>query len=142
MCGGVLVANKNEANVRKYRVLSSIYDWFAGNPLLERPRKRQFDLADIQPGDRVLIVGVGTGPDLTGSVPPRAEPGAHRDRWRRTHPVLDQGDRKHPTSYRPARARPTRRHYRARPRLKLAPTQAGSYRRGRPPARVRHANAK
>jgi phosphatidylethanolamine/phosphatidyl-N-methylethanolamine N-methyltransferase len=58
------VRSKNEANVRKYRVLSSIYDWFARNPLLERPRKRQFELADIQPGHRVLIVGVGTGLDL------------------------------------------------------------------------------
>ena len=62
--GWLLVENKNEANVRKYRVLSSVYDWFARNPLLERPRKRQFELADIQPGDRVLIVGVGTGLDL------------------------------------------------------------------------------
>lgn len=56
--------SKNEANVRKYRVLSSIYDWFARNPLLDRPRKRQFELASIRPGDRVLIVGVGTGLDL------------------------------------------------------------------------------
>jgi phosphatidylethanolamine/phosphatidyl-N-methylethanolamine N-methyltransferase len=50
--------------VRKYRVLSSIYDWFARNPLLAGPRKRQFALADIQPGHRVLIVGIGTGLDL------------------------------------------------------------------------------
>ena len=56
--------SKNEANVRRYRVLSSIYDWFARNPLLERPRRRQFELAGIGPGDRVLIVGVGTGLDL------------------------------------------------------------------------------
>jgi phosphatidylethanolamine/phosphatidyl-N-methylethanolamine N-methyltransferase len=55
---------KNEANVRKYRVLSTIYDWFARIPLLDRPRRRQFELAAIQPGDRVLIVGVGTGLDL------------------------------------------------------------------------------
>jgi phosphatidylethanolamine/phosphatidyl-N-methylethanolamine N-methyltransferase len=66
------VDGKNEANVRKYRALSSIYDWFARNPLLERPRKRQFELADIQPGDRVLIVGVGTGLDLE-QVPAEAE---------------------------------------------------------------------
>jgi ubiquinone/menaquinone biosynthesis C-methylase UbiE len=64
LVGGVSVENKNEANVRKYRVLSMIYDWFARNPLLEAPRKREFTLADIQPGDRVLIVGVGTGLDL------------------------------------------------------------------------------
>ncbi len=62
--GWLLVENKNEANVRKYRVLSTIYDWFARNPLLEVPRKREFTLADIQPGDKVLIVGVGTGLDL------------------------------------------------------------------------------
>jgi phosphatidylethanolamine/phosphatidyl-N-methylethanolamine N-methyltransferase len=58
------LVGKNEANVRKYRMLSSIYDWCARNPLLDRPRMRQFELADIQPGDRVLIVGVGTGLDL------------------------------------------------------------------------------
>jgi phosphatidylethanolamine/phosphatidyl-N-methylethanolamine N-methyltransferase len=62
--GGATVDGKNEANVRKYRMLSSIYDWFARNPFLERPRRRQFELADIQPGNRVLIVGVGTGLDL------------------------------------------------------------------------------
>ena len=62
---------KNEANVRKYRVLSSIYDWSARNPLLERPRRRQFELAHIQPGDRVLIVGVGTCRETR---PPRARP--------------------------------------------------------------------
>ena len=50
MCGRALVDSKNKANVREYRVLASIYDWFARNPLLERPRKRQFELADIQPG--------------------------------------------------------------------------------------------
>jgi phosphatidylethanolamine/phosphatidyl-N-methylethanolamine N-methyltransferase len=63
-CGGVSVDGRNEANVRKYRLLSLVYDWFARNPLLERPRKRQFELADIQSDDRVLIVGIGTGLDL------------------------------------------------------------------------------
>lgn len=55
---------KNEANVRKYRALSPIYDFFARNPLIEKPRRRQFELAGIRPGDRVLVVGVGTGLDL------------------------------------------------------------------------------
>ncbi|MBM7791146.1 class I SAM-dependent methyltransferase [Tenggerimyces flavus] len=55
---------KNEENVRKYRVLSPIYDLFARNPLIEKPRQRQFELAAIRPGDRVLVVGVGTGLDL------------------------------------------------------------------------------
>jgi phosphatidylethanolamine/phosphatidyl-N-methylethanolamine N-methyltransferase len=59
----------NEANVRRYRVLSPIYDWFARHPLLERPRRRQFELADVQPADRVLIVGVGTGLDLVHTPP-------------------------------------------------------------------------
>ena len=36
---------KNEANVRKYRTLSPIYDFFARNPLIEKPRQRQFELA-------------------------------------------------------------------------------------------------
>jgi hypothetical protein len=65
---------KNEANVRKYRKLSSIYDWFARNPLLDRPRKRQIELAGVQPGDRVLIVGIGTWPGQRGQ---RGCPGPH-----------------------------------------------------------------
>ena len=48
----------------KYHRLSSIYDWAARNPLFERPRARLFELAAIQPTDRVLVVGVGTGLDL------------------------------------------------------------------------------
>jgi len=56
--------DRNAANVRRYRVLATVYDRCARNPLLERPRTRQFELADIRPGDRVLIVGIGTGLDL------------------------------------------------------------------------------
>lgn len=56
--------SKNERNLTTYRRLSAIYDHAARIPLLERPRARLFALADIQPGQRILVVGVGTGLDL------------------------------------------------------------------------------
>lgn len=60
-----VVPNKNDRNVVTYRRLSSIYDWgLQRNPLFERPRARLFELADIKSGERVLVVGVGTGLDL------------------------------------------------------------------------------
>ncbi|WP_433167434.1 class I SAM-dependent methyltransferase [Kribbella sp. CA-247076] len=54
----------NERNRAIYQRLASIYDVAARLPLIARPRSRLFSLADIQPGDRVLLIGVGTGQDL------------------------------------------------------------------------------
>lgn len=52
-------------NVAKYRRLSTTYDWaMEHNPLTERPRKRLFERARAQSGDRILLVGIGTGLDL------------------------------------------------------------------------------
>jgi phosphatidylethanolamine/phosphatidyl-N-methylethanolamine N-methyltransferase len=55
---------KNESNRRKYRRLAAIYDLTVKNPFFERARRREFELAQIRPHDRVLIVGIGTGLDL------------------------------------------------------------------------------
>ena len=44
--------SKNEANVRKYRVLSSIYDWFARNPLW---RGRGSGSSNSPTSDRVTV---------------------------------------------------------------------------------------
>lgn len=56
--------SKNDRNHAIYRRLATIYDSAARVPLLARPRARLFTLAGIQPGQRVLVVGVGTGLDL------------------------------------------------------------------------------
>lgn len=57
--------NKNTTNIRRYRWLSGVYDrGLQNNPLFERPRRREFDLAQIQPDHHVLLVGIGTGLDI------------------------------------------------------------------------------
>jgi hypothetical protein len=61
----MIAPGKNEKTAAKYRRLSPVYDWAARNRLFERPRARMFELAAIQPTDRVLVVGVGTGLDLS-----------------------------------------------------------------------------
>ena len=47
-----------------YQRLAAVYDVAARLPPVARPRTRLFALADIRPGQRVLVVGVGTGQDL------------------------------------------------------------------------------
>jgi ubiquinone/menaquinone biosynthesis C-methylase UbiE len=49
-------------NRTRYALYAPVYDWVA-QPL-ERGRRRAIDRLDIQPGDRVLIPGAGTGMDL------------------------------------------------------------------------------
>ncbi|HWM07373.1 MAG TPA: methyltransferase domain-containing protein [Actinophytocola sp.] len=58
------MAKGNARNRSIYQRLAAVYDLAAGLPLIARPRARLFALADIQPGQRVLLVGVGTGQDL------------------------------------------------------------------------------
>ena len=47
---------------RRYRLYAPVYD-LAARPL-ERGRRRAIDRLDLDPGDRVLIPGCGTGSDL------------------------------------------------------------------------------
>jgi len=55
----------SESRIRaSYRRLAAVYDLAARLPFIARPRARLFDRAGIQPGQRVLLVGVGTGQDL------------------------------------------------------------------------------
>ncbi len=58
------MSGKNSENLAKYHWLSFIYDKSVNNPLFNRARQREFELAKIQSGQRVLIVGIGTGLDL------------------------------------------------------------------------------
>ena len=55
---------KNKKNLQKYHWLSFIYDGAVGTSLFSQARQKEFELAKIQPGQRVLIVGIGTGLDI------------------------------------------------------------------------------
>jgi len=55
---------KNQSNKQKYRFLSFIYDHTVDNYWFNRARQREFELAQIQPNQRVLVVGIGTGLDI------------------------------------------------------------------------------
>lgn len=55
---------KNRTNILKYRLLAPVYDFFVHRPLLLKTRARAFRLLSLRPGERVLIIGVGTGEDL------------------------------------------------------------------------------
>lgn len=59
----VIMMNRDRTR-RKYWWLSQIYDRTVTNRWFERPRRREFELANIQATDRVLVVGIGTGLDL------------------------------------------------------------------------------
>jgi phosphatidylethanolamine/phosphatidyl-N-methylethanolamine N-methyltransferase len=56
--------SRSERNRAIYQRLAAIYDLPARLPLIARPRTRLFTLAGVHPGQRVLVVGVGTGQDL------------------------------------------------------------------------------
>jgi ubiquinone/menaquinone biosynthesis C-methylase UbiE len=58
----------NERNRRIYRLWAPVYDAFVTR-VFDRPRRRAIELLDLQPGERLLIPGVGTGLDLP-YVPP------------------------------------------------------------------------
>ena len=49
-------------NRTRYRLYAPVYDWVA-RPL-ERGRERAIDRLDLEAGDRILILGCGTGSDL------------------------------------------------------------------------------
>jgi ubiquinone/menaquinone biosynthesis C-methylase UbiE len=54
----------NDRNRALYQRLAAIYDLPAGLSMIARPRVQLFRLANLHPGQRVLVVGVGTGQDL------------------------------------------------------------------------------
>ena len=52
----------NSWNRVRYRLLAPIYDFIVSR--LDKHRRRSLELAEIQPGERVLLLGAGTGLDL------------------------------------------------------------------------------
>ena len=57
-------------NRTRYQLYAPVYDWLA-TPW-EAGRKRAIERLDLQPGERILILGCGTGSDL-GYLPPGSE---------------------------------------------------------------------
>lgn len=55
---------KNHTNVRKYKILSPMYDVLMGNRIFRNARMKAFSLLDFKPNHTVLLVGVGTGEDI------------------------------------------------------------------------------
>lgn len=55
---------KNQTNLTKYRILAPTYDHLMGHRIFRTARQRALALLAIDPSDRVLLVGVGTGEDL------------------------------------------------------------------------------
>lgn len=52
----------NRWNRLRYRLYAPVYDW--GAKPLEGGRKRAIERLDLEPGERILILGCGTGMDL------------------------------------------------------------------------------
>ncbi len=58
------MSSRNDRIRTVYQRLAAIYDLAARAPFIAQPRTRLFTRVGIQPGQRVLVVGVGTGLDL------------------------------------------------------------------------------
>ena len=57
-----MAVNTNQLNIFRYTLYEPIYDWAA--KILDRSRKRSIQQLNVQPLEKVLIVGAGTGMDL------------------------------------------------------------------------------
>ncbi len=53
----------NQRNLTVYRLYAPVYDWLM-RPLFHTARQRAIELLQLQPGERLLISGAGTGLDL------------------------------------------------------------------------------
>ncbi len=53
----------NPVNQAVYQLYAPIYDYLFGG-LMRKARRRAIELLDLQPGDHLLIPGIGTGLDL------------------------------------------------------------------------------
>lgn len=55
----------NKTNIIKYRFLAPVYDLIMGSPIFAGARKKGLGLLEFRPGQKVLLVGIGTGQDLS-----------------------------------------------------------------------------
>lgn len=55
---------KNSSNIKKYRRLAPFYDLVMDNRVFFKARERAFQLLPMEPNQKVLLVGIGTGEDL------------------------------------------------------------------------------
>lgn len=54
----------NNSNVRIFSAWSKIYDVFFASKIINNQRRTAVSLLDLKPGDKVLLIGIGTGEDL------------------------------------------------------------------------------
>jgi ubiquinone/menaquinone biosynthesis C-methylase UbiE len=54
----------NSSNIRIFSTWSKIYDIFFGSKFINKQRKIAIELLAVKPGDKVLLIGIGTGEDL------------------------------------------------------------------------------
>lgn len=62
-CGSWGTNMNNKRNLTTYRLWAPVYD-FVMRPVYGRARRHAIELLNLQPGEKVLISGVGTGLDL------------------------------------------------------------------------------
>jgi phosphatidylethanolamine/phosphatidyl-N-methylethanolamine N-methyltransferase len=55
---------KNSSNIHKYKRLSPFYDKLMGNRLFRKAREQAFSEIEVRSGEKLLLVGVGTGEDF------------------------------------------------------------------------------
>ncbi|MDF2607998.1 MAG: hypothetical protein K0S34_2194 [Bacillales bacterium] len=55
---------KNNSNIKKYKILSHVYDSIMGIKIFRTARKKAISLLPLKSNDEILLVGVGTGEDL------------------------------------------------------------------------------
>lgn len=54
----------NLSNKKIYKKWSKIYDKFFGSSIFNNQRKLEIDLLTLNPEDKVLFIGIGTGEDF------------------------------------------------------------------------------
>ncbi|MDF2946561.1 MAG: hypothetical protein K0S51_1240 [Bacillales bacterium] len=54
----------NNSNIKKYKILSHVYDSIMGIKIFRTARKKAISLLPLKSNDEILLVGVGTGEDL------------------------------------------------------------------------------
>lgn len=54
----------NFDNMRIYRKWSGVYDKFFGSSYINKQRETEISMLNLNPGDSVLFIGIGTGEDL------------------------------------------------------------------------------